>query len=122
MKSFIIVFCSFVIMLLPIGCKQERPGTAVFYTNIQSYLDCGAFEVNIYIGDKHIGSIAGPFLGDTLPECINTDFSLVFELEPGYYNCKATGCSSIFSIKKFNIVSDSCTYVFFDHTDFKNGK
>jgi hypothetical protein len=116
-KYFGIIF--FAIILL--GCEKNdnsHNGKVVFYTNAQAMVNCGPFDVNIYIGGKKAGSLSHPFLGDSVPDCVVSQYTLVVEKAPGHYSCKATACSSNECIKNFEIKADSCTFVFLDIRDF----
>lgn len=119
MKLKLVIVFSLTMILL--NCEEtESPstGTVVFYTNAQAMLNCGPFEVNVFIGDNKVGSIDEPYIGDEQPDCSNSSYTLIVHKEPGQYNCKAIGCSSLECLKNFEVVADSCSYVFFDISEF----
>jgi hypothetical protein len=119
MKLKIICFFMFTLLLLNCEKKESLPaGKVVFYTNLQAMVNCGPFKVNVFIGDKKVGSIEEPYTDDILPDCSNSAYTLVVHKEPGYYTCRAVGCATLECIKDFEVVADSCSYVFFDISDF----
>jgi hypothetical protein len=112
---------AFMFALFLLNCEkngQLPSGKIVFYTNAQAMVNCGPFKVNVFIGDEKVGSIEEPFTEDNLPDCSNSSYTLVVHKEPGHYTCKAVGCNSLECIKSFEVVVDSCSYVFLDISDF----
>jgi hypothetical protein len=110
------------LFVLP-GCEKNdnsHNGRVVFYTNAQALVNCGPFDVKIYIGDKLAGSLGSPMEENTEPECAKTKYTLVIEKAPGHYTSRATACSSYEYLKDFDIKADSCTFVFLDIRKFNH--
>ena len=50
--------------------KEDASGTVLFYTNAQFLLNCGPFEVEVFINDSYAGTIELPLLPiDSIPNC-----------------------------------------------------
>jgi len=108
--------------ILSIGCKEEQTkslGEIVVYTNAQSMLNCGPFEVKIYVDEEYIGSLFRPYTDLNQPDCISTDETLVYELPQGSYLLKAIfDCGRIGYLEKnIEVFSDTCTPIFIDIRD-----
>lgn len=65
----------------------------MFYTNAQYVVNCGLFDVDVFIDGIMIGSISTPYIFDYEPVCTqgSSDEFLVFDMEPGTYNYSAVG-------------------------------
>jgi hypothetical protein len=116
-KYFGIIFFAFILL----GCEKNdnsHNGKVVFYTNAQAMVNCGPFDVNIYIGDKKVGSLSNPLMEGLEPDCGGSQYTLVIQKAPGHYTCRATACSSYECLKDFEIKADSCTFVFLDISEF----
>ncbi len=104
---------------------EKGYGYVLFYTNAQFLLNCGEFDVNIFINGSNKGSINQAFLPiDEIPECeVNdTNRTLKIKLETGDYDYSADFyCSNNkqwdgdFTIKK-----DSCSIIFLDLNQIQN--
>ena len=118
MKTKLAIVCM-IIMLLATSCGLLDTGKAVFYTNAQAMLDCGPFNVDIYIGEDFVGSITDFYLEESSPDCINSAKTVMVEKDMGVYeyralaNCGQYGAWS----GKVRIMSNSCSVVFLDLND-----
>ena len=69
-----------------ISCdKENNTGKVTFYTNAQAVLNCGPFDVEIYIDNSLEGIIKEPYLPlNETPECnsSNSETLLVIEKPP----------------------------------------
>lgn len=116
-KHFVIIFLAFILL----SCEKtdnSLNGKVVFYTNAQAMVNCGPFDVNIYIGDKKVGSLGNPIEESIKPDCAGSQFTLIVQKAPGHYTCRATACNSHECLKDFEIKTDSCTFVFLDIREF----
>jgi|GEM_PF-1467600 len=97
----------------------NKSGHVLFYTNAQMVLNCGEFDVDIYIDSVLSGTLTRAFLPiDSVPSCnaIYNEEVLKIQKEEGSYNYYALlNCSKYGMCEgKFNISKDSCTIVFLD--------
>ena len=122
----LVVLIVFLSNLLPYGCTDNndiitQEGKIVFYTNAQAILNCGSFNVNIYIDNELVGKLHEPYLDIQKPECNNsTTTTLVLEVKVGEHkfhtsmDCQnSNNWSSVIDVYR-----DSCTYVYLDALDF----
>ena len=74
------------------SCEKQGTGKVTFYTNAQAVLNCGSFNVEVYINKTLVGTIKKPFLplGES-PKCnsSNSDSTLVIEKPEGDYEYTA---------------------------------
>ncbi len=120
MKANFIFICFLTITIIGSCDKKDeystKDGRIVFYTNAQAMLNCGPFDVDVYIRNNSVGLISEPYIDDTPPECNNSSSTLMIERKPGFYaynakiNCGQYGEWS----DEFEVVSDSCTHIFLD--------
>jgi len=117
-NTLIIIF-----LIIIIGCEKNDDGTygkIVFYTNAQAMLNCGPFDVNVYIDDKRVGSLSNPvFNNESELNCTKSKFTIVINRPPGHYTCKATACSSLVWHNEIDVIEGTCTNVFLDIYDFR---
>ena len=122
MKKIIII--PILLILLFTSCekdKNENSGKVTFYTNAQAVLNCGPFDVDIYINNSLIGTIKEPYLPlDDTPEC-NSNSSetlLVIEKSEGDYEFTArlTCSETLKYMGDFKVKKDSCSLVYIDLT------
>lgn len=105
--------------------SPTNTGKAVFYTNAQALINCGPGHiVNVYVENDALGAILNPSTeGISLPECANSEKTVVYVNKPGIYNYTAElDCGEIDWSGEFEIFRDSCTKVFLsleNSTDFK---
>jgi hypothetical protein len=111
-------FCT---IMLGAGCEKDdndssKTGNVVFYTNAQAMLNCGPFNVDVYIENDSVGSISEPYVDDTYPDCINSTMTVKLENKVGIYNYTARmDCGQYGEWKgELEILTDSCSYVFLD--------
>lgn len=115
---------TFLITIMTVyGCNKNdenssKTGNVVFYTNAQAILNCGPFDVDvdIYIENDSVGSISEPYVDDIYPDCINSTMTVKLEKKVGVYKYIAImDCGQYGEWKgEFEILPDSCTYVFLD--------
>ncbi len=114
-----------IISLLSVnGCNDgfdvfPEIGFAVFNTDAQAMLECGPFDVEIYINNNSIGKISEPSAEDPKPDCKNSKSTVKWRHEIGKYSYTAKGdCGSYLEWSgEFEIFPDSCTQVFLDIVD-----
>ena len=114
-------FYVFLILILTINScdktdSSNEIGKVVFYTNAQGMLNCGSFNVDIYIDNDSVGSIHEPYVDDIQPECINSSTAILIEKKTGRHNYNAKmDCGQYGSWSgEITIISDSCTFIFLD--------
>jgi hypothetical protein len=104
-------------LLLLYGCTaDEGSGTVLFYTNIQATLDCGQFDVEIYIDGELEGKLVNPLLPfDRIPDCSANDTltTLKIGLPAGQYEyeAKASCLQYINKTGQFAISDGGCTII-----------
>lgn len=128
-KLLFIIITSFII----VSCEKNENNTikdfgyVLFYTNAQFVLNCGEFDVNVYINDSIAGKIKQPFLPiDSVPYCESNNTASVLKLKKmvGIYNYSADFyCSNKNQWSgNFKIVKDSCTIISLDAWTFANNE
>lgn len=124
MKTTILKISVFLLLfsLMGAGCEKDatlKNGKIVFYTNAQALLNCGPFNVDIFINDDLVGSISESYVEETYPECVNSNATLLVEKKTGKYNYTAKmNCGQYGSwVHEVEVYSDSCVYVFLDMDD-----
>lgn len=100
-------------------------GYVLFYTNAQFLLNCGDFDVNVYINDSKKGVINKPYLPlDSIPSCETTDTNtaLKLKMEVGTYNYYADFyCSKNNQwTGNFDIKENSCTIIYLSLSQTEN--
>ncbi len=101
-------------------CKKTTDtGNVIFYTNAQALMNCGPFDVHVFIEGREVGILSQPHLPlDDTPSCsaVDTPDVLVISKKPGFYNCTVKfDCSSFPDWNSsFEIKTDSCSRVFID--------
>ena len=108
-------------VILGAGCDKDNndsseTGNVVFYTNAQAMLNCGPFNVDVYIENDSVGLISEAYVDDTYPDCLNSTMTVKFENKVGIYNYTARmDCGQYGEWKgELEILPDSCTYIFLD--------
>ncbi len=96
--------------------ESSKTEKIVFYTNVQAMLNCGVFDVNVYVDSLLIGNISEPYIEDSYPDCQDTSYSLLFETDTGYHNIYAEfSCGQYgFWRKEISVNSGGCNYCFLD--------
>lgn len=108
-----------------ISCdKENNTGKVTFYTNAQAVLNCGPFDVEIYIDNSLEGIIKESYLPlNETPECnsSNSETLLVIEKPEGDYEFTArlTCSETLKYIGDFKVKNDSCTLVYINLTYIK---
>lgn len=95
---------------------QKEFGTVVFYTNIQAILNCGAFDVDIYIDGVYEGKLEFPLLPlDSIPDCNADDNLTSFKIElpvgEHEYEAKASCLEYIDTSGIFTVNQGGCTII-----------
>jgi hypothetical protein len=121
MKTHVILFLLLITALSLVNCddntnNSKDEGRIVFYTVVQAKLNCGPFNVDIFIENDSIGSISEPYLDDTPPECKNSALTVMLEKQTGVYKYTAKmDCGQYGQwTGEFEILPDSCSKVFLD--------
>jgi len=116
--SLIIILSS----LISCDKNDEYDGRATFYTNAQALLNCGSFEVFVYVDGEEVGTLSQARVlkeTDPVPNC-GDPLALTIKMKKGEYSYSAGGeCPyEKFSWEgDFQIVKDSCTRIFLDLTE-----
>lgn len=117
----ILLIVPFLFMIIGTGgCEKNnnlpQKGKVVFYTNAQAMLNCGIFNVDIYINNDSVGSIIESYTSDSYPDCVNSTMTVAVEKKIGKYNYVAKIDCGQYGVwtGEFDIVPDSCTYIFLD--------
>ena len=118
LKSTLILILFYSILLSCEKNESEPNGKIVFYTNAQAMLNCGPFDVNVYIDDKKVGLLGNPVFNEFQPHCSKSQFTIVINRPPGHYTCKATACGSLEWNKEIEVLEDTCLNVFLDIYSF----
>ncbi len=98
--------------------SQKDSGQVLFYTDAQFKVNCGEFDVNVYINDSLAGKIKRPFLPyGSIPTCEMQDSLTIikFKKEVGIYSYAADFyCSPKHPhwVGNFEINKDSCTVIY----------
>lgn len=99
--------------------NNDRPsGNIVFYTNAQAILNCGPFDVDIFLNNKKLGSISKPVFNGFEPDCSRSQLTVLINQSPGTYTFKATACGSLEWSDEIEVTEGTCTYVFLDVNNF----
>ena len=113
-----------IILFSVINCEKndDYDGEVTFYTNAQALLNCGPFDIYVYVVGEKVGTLSQPLpiletdpqpnCGDPLTLTIKKkkgDYSFSAEGECGYENLSWEG--------DFQIMKDSCTRIFLDLTE-----
>jgi len=105
------------------GCDKDESifnrGSVVFYSDAHALLNCGPFDMDIFIDDNKIGSLSDSYDGKDDPQCKNSSSTVKHKLKIGIYEYRATiDCSESGEWNgTFTIGADSCTHVFIDAQD-----
>lgn len=121
MKHFIF-FSLLILIFLGSGCEKgtdEKRCNVLFYTNAQAMLNCGPFDVEIYIDGALEGVIEKPVTQeDENIDCSygNSDFILLINKPEGHYEftAKLTCSEDLEYVGAFTVKNDSCSVVFID--------
>lgn len=120
MNKFIII--TIIIGAFLVSCEEEETVEVVtFYTNAQSALNCGPFDVEVYIDNSLVGILKEPYLPiSETPECnaSSSETILTINKPEGEYEFSARlTCSETFKyIGDFRVKKDSCSLVYIDLT------
>jgi len=112
---------SLILFFTILSCEKSDDGPTgkiVFYTNAQAMLNCGPFDVDVYLEGKKVGSISNPVFNGFEPNCSKSEFTIVVNRAPGGYTCKATACSSLEWVHEIEVIEDTCLRVFLDIYNF----
>jgi len=109
---------------LVLSCEgnDSMQGEVAFYTSAQALLNCGPFDVIVFIEGEEAGKISEPFtslIPEDRPYCGDT-ITLTLEKEKGTYSYSAygdCGANGIFWEGIFEIKPDECTMVYLSMDD-----
>jgi hypothetical protein len=102
--------------------SDKDTGNVIFLTNAQAMLDCGPFDVEIYIDGTLEGVIEEPVtLVNENTDCSlgNQDCCLLIQKPDGAYDftAKLTWSDNVEYLGSFTEKKDSCSVVFIDLSD-----
>ncbi len=94
----------------------NKKSKIVFFTNAQAILNCGPFDVNVYLDSTLVGSISEPYMVDSFPDCSQKSNTLIIEKESGTYHYSATAnCNNYADWSgTISIKPDTCYKIFLD--------
>lgn len=94
--------------------QKAKKGKVVFYTNAQALLNCGPFDVDIYIDSVYVGKLNNAFVGDIQPDCTQKETTLIVEKKIGIYNFYAIPQCGDYNnwTGQLEIVNDNCIYIY----------
>ena len=115
-------FSLLLLCLLLLSCSKNddrHTGNVLFYTNAQAMVNCGPFDVEIYIDGSMEGIIKEPVTEayDNIDCSFGTsEFVLVIEKPEGHYafTAKLTCSENAEYLGEFSAKKDSCAVVFID--------
>jgi len=107
-----------------VSCEKndEYDGEVIFYTNAQALLNCGQFDVYVFVDGQKVGKLSQPLAlleTDPLPNCGDPS-TLTIKKMRGKYSYSAEGECGYENLTwegDFQIVKDSCTRIFLDITE-----
>jgi len=111
----------FILFFSILSCEKNDNGPIgkiIFYTNAQAMLNCGPFDVDVYLDDKKVGSLSNPVFNGFEPNCSKSQFTIVVNRTPGHYTCKATACNSLEWLNEIEVSEDTCLNVFLNIDNF----
>ena len=115
----LLIICSFLL-----SCEKDsdkNTENVIFYTNAQAMLNCGPFDVEIYIDGSLEGIIEEPVTqASENIDCSfgNSEIFLVIEKPEGdyEYTAKLTCSDNAEYLGNFTVKKDSCSVVYIDLT------
>lgn len=125
MKTTILKISAFVLLLVfvGVGCEKEKniskKGKVIFYTNAQAMLNCGPFDVTVYIDNRVASTISSPYTDNVLPDPTESTSTLILEEDTGKHRYTAKmDCAQYGTwTGDFEIHDNSIKYVFLDIKD-----
>jgi hypothetical protein len=104
-----------------VSCEKENDfdGELTFYTNAQALLNCGPFDIYVYVDSEQVGILSQALAlleTDPQPNC-GDPLCLTIKKKEGEYSFSAEGeCGyeNLFWEGDFQIMKDSCTRIFLD--------
>ena len=123
LKTRIIIILIFILSSL-VSCEknEEYDGKVTFYTNAQALLNCGQFDIYVFVDSEKVGKLSQPLalLGTDPPPDCGDPFTLTIKKMKGDYSFFAEGECGFEDLTwagDFQIVKDSCTRIFLDLTE-----
>ncbi len=120
------IFLIPVILIFVTACKKNTPddkntGKVTFYTNAQLVLNCGPFDVEVYIDSSLAGTLESSFLPtNEAPACNASPGKTILSVnkpEGEYeFTARLTCSETLKYLGNFKIKKDSCSLVFIDLT------
>ena len=105
------------------NCERSKNGSGdvIFYTDAQAWVNCGPWNVHVFVDEEKVGILSEPALFDpstTQPNCGDT-LTITVNKPVGSYNYSAEGdCSTNLRWEgSFEIEKDNCTRVYIDIHD-----
>ena len=94
----------------------NKKSKIVFFTNAQAILNCGPFDVNVYLDSTLVGSISEPYMVDSFPDCSQKSNTLLIEKDSGTYHYSATANCNNYAdwTGTISIKPDTCYKIFLD--------
>ena len=110
-----------IILFSLVSCEknEEYDGEVTFYTNAQALLNCGPFNVYVYVDGEKVGALSQPLpilKTDPQPNC-GDPLTLTIKKKKGDYSFSAEGECAYENLTwegDFQIMKDSCTRIFLD--------
>jgi hypothetical protein len=106
------------------SCKKDKECNdqvkVMLYTNAQMIVNCGPFNVDVYVDDKLVGTLENPYSDKevSIPCDVKDENGriLAVEIEQGKHKYKAVGdCgTNMVCSDEFNVANNDCQSVFID--------
>jgi len=112
-----------IILFSIVSCEKNNnyDGEVTFYTNAQALLNCGAFDIYVYVDGEKVGTLSLPLASETDPQPNCGDpLTLTIKKKKGDYSYSAEGECGYENLAwegDFQIMKDSCTRIFLDITE-----
>lgn len=117
----ILLTLTFLLVMAFCSCDKSEnistdTGKIIFYTNAQAMLNCGPFNVDVFINNDSIGTLSEPYIERIQPTCMKTASTLMIEKKAGKYNYSAKmNCGQYGSLSgECEIIPNTCNFVFLD--------
>lgn len=110
-----------IILFSLVNCEKENDydGELTFYTNAQALLNCGQFDIYVYVDNEQVGVLSQALAileTDPQPNC-GDPLTLTIKMKKGDYSFSAEGKCAYENLSwegDFQIIKDSCTKIFLD--------
>lgn len=107
------------ILFTTASCEEENKndtGKVIFYTNAQAILNCGPFDVSVFINNDSIGAISDPYIEQSQPDCLQSSSTLLLDKKVDTYTYSAKlDCNNYGEWNgTFEVISGNCILIYLD--------